>query len=59
MRHDPSSTRKLGSVRNLEIKIGNLAHQLLSTSNDEKSVEIATGLISAIRDLVDERQQPA
>jgi hypothetical protein len=59
MKRDPSSSRKLRSVRNLEIKIGNLAHQLLSTSNYEKSVEIATDLISAIRDLIDERQKPA
>jgi len=59
MKPDSFHSRKLPSVRNLEIKIGNLAHQLLSTSNYEQSVEIATDLISAIRDLIDERRKPA
>lgn len=59
MTYDPSHSKKLRSVRNLEIKIGNLAHQLLSTTDYEESVAIATDLMSAIRDLIDERRKPA
>jgi hypothetical protein len=57
MKHDPSNSKNLRSARNLETKIGNLAHQLLSTGDYERSVEIATDLISAIRDLIDERRR--
>jgi len=49
-------------VRNLETEIGNLARQLSATgdyerSDYERSVEIATDLISAVRDLIDERRK--
>ena len=52
-------TSTLRAVRDLETRIGNLAHQLLSIRDYEKSVEIASDLMTAIRDLIDERRKPA
>lgn len=59
MRHDLSKHKNLRAVRDLETKIGNLAHQLLAIDDYDKSVEIASDLMMAIRDLIDERRKPA
>ena len=55
MTYDPTNSRNMRAARNLETRIGNLAHQLLATEDYEQSVEIASALVAAIRDLIDER----
>lgn len=43
------------AIRNLEVKVGNLTHQLLATNDHKKSLLIAADLVAAIRELVEER----
>jgi len=40
----------------LEREIGNLTHRFLSAREHDESLRIATNLIDAIRELVDERR---
>ena len=54
---DPTpNQRKTQTTRTLETQVGNLSHQLLSTSEYTESLQIATALIAAIHSLVDARR---
>ena len=55
MTHENHRRQTGHAIRSLEIKIGNLTHQLLSTNDHATSLAIAADLVAAIRELVDER----
>jgi hypothetical protein len=54
---DPNlNQRQTPVMKALATQIGNLSHQLLSTSEYTESLQIATALIAAIHSLLDARR---
>jgi hypothetical protein len=56
MFRENTSNSKVHRLRILQREIGNLTHRFLSAREHEQSLKIATELIDAIRELVDERR---
>jgi hypothetical protein len=56
MSRENTSNSKVHRLRMLEREIGNLTHRFLSAREHDESLRIATNLIDAIRELVDERR---